>query len=352
MAIAFAVSVPAQTALAQENGGRVVPTSQVVISGYGGVGYAVQTEGDNANAFNALVSPTLLFQFQDLLLFETQLEFDLEEGVSQTGLTYAQLDVLVHDNLVLSGGKLLLPFGVFGDRLRPTWINRFPSAPPIYRHHIAAFGAEPLMPVLSDVGVMVRGVVTPGKWNAALNLYVTQGPDSTDGTLTPGVPFSASSSDNNTSKMIGGRLDIAAPPWLEVNISGLSAAYDSDNVLDFSALNLTAECRFAGFEARGEYIRTWQQVTGFDEIQSVVRDGFYAQLTYRHGRVEPVVRWTQAMDSERDGAVLTEGAWQAGFGLNYRFVSSVVVAAAYELNREDGMELDNDRLLTSIAFGF
>jgi hypothetical protein len=245
-----------------------------------------------------------------------------------------------------------LPFGVFGDRLRPTWVNRFPSAPPIYRHHIAAFGAEPLLPILSDVGVMVRGAVTPGQWNVALNLYVTQGPDSSEGTPTPGLPFPATSGDNNTSKMFGGRLDIAATPWLEVNLSGLSAAYDSDNVLDFSALNLAAECRFAGFEARGEYLRTRQQVAGIDRIQSVTRDGFYAQLTYRHGPVEPVVRWTQALDTKRDGAVLAEGAWQAGFGLNYRFVSSVVVTAAYELNREDGTELDNDRLLTSIAFGF
>jgi hypothetical protein len=47
-----------------------------------------------------------------------------------------------------------------------------------------------------------------------------------------------------------------------------------------------------------------------------------------------------------------EGAWQAGLGLDYWFNPSIAVMGAYEINREDGPELDNDRFVVHVAFGF
>ncbi|HEX9729666.1 MAG TPA: hypothetical protein VGA37_14275 [Gemmatimonadales bacterium] len=94
----------------------------------------------------------------DRILFEAEFEFELTEGVTETGLEYAQLDFLLTDHLTLVGGKFLVPFGVFGERLHPIWINKFPTAPPIYGHHVAAFGADPVLPILSDVGVMAAAV--------------------------------------------------------------------------------------------------------------------------------------------------------------------------------------------------
>ena len=49
---------------------------------------------------------------------------------------------------------------------------------------------------------------------------------------------------------------------------------------------------------------------------------------------------------------LTEGAWQAGFGLDYWFGPSVAVMGGYEINRESGVEIDNDRIIIHFAFGF
>lgn len=369
LASVVAVLVAATTGAAQEaTGGRVVPTNEVVLSGYGTVGYGYRTQGEKVNAFSAAVNPIFLFQFQDRVLFEAELEFELEEGITETGLEYAQLDVILHDNVALVGGKFLLPFGVFGERLHPSWINKFSTAPPIYGHHIAAFGAEPLLPILSDVGIMGRAVVTPGPLQLALSGYVTQGPgieevhdegpaedghaEEGHGEEVPELRFFASSSDNNKNKMFGGRLDIGLPPRAEINLSFLNGKYDEHDVLDFTAWNVAAELRLAGFELRGEYVQTRQEIETHAGFPTVRRDGFYAQLSHRHAAWEPLVRWTQVFATKLDGMERETGAWQAGLGLDYWINPSISIMAGFELNREQGVELQNDRFVVHIAYGF
>ncbi|MFQ5890324.1 MAG: hypothetical protein ACE5JR_09770 [Gemmatimonadota bacterium] len=363
-AAALLLLFTAQGAAAQEADAdsRVVPTNAFVVSGYGTVGYSARTTGENINAFTAGINPIFLFQFQDRVLFEAEFEFELEEGITETGLEYAQLDFVATDNLTLVGGKFLLPFGVFGERLHPTWINKFPSAPPLYGHHVSDFGAEPLLPILSDLGLMARGTVSPGAWQLSLNPYVVQGPvvegelegeETHEGEIAvPELEFPASSSDNNANKMPGVRLDIALPPWLEVNGSILNGDYDEVGILDFTAWNLAAELRFSKFELRGEYVQTRQEIETLEGFPTLVRDGFYAQASYRAGRWEPVFRWTQVFDDQLAGESIGNGAWQAGFGLDYWFSPSIAVMAGYELNREDGAEVENDRFLIHVAFGY
>lgn len=342
-------------AQAQEAPGqRVVPTNQVVISGYGTVGYNYRPLERRVNEFNASFNPIFLFQFQDRVLFEAEFEFELEEGITETGLEYAQLDFLLHDNVTLVGGKFLLPFGVFGDRLHPTWINKFPTSPPLYGHHVSEFGTEPMLPILADVGVMARGVVTPGRLNLALNAYVVQGPAAevmATGAM-PELEWPASSSDNNLDKTFGARLDVALPPWAELNLSFLNGDYDSESVLDLTGFNVGGEFHLRSFELRGEYIQTHQEIETLTGFPILKRDGFYAQAAYRWKAWEPLARWTQIFSTKLDGAVQQEGAWQAGFGLDYWFNPSIALMAGYELNREKGTEIDNDRIVVHISYGF
>jgi hypothetical protein len=335
---------------------RIVPTNEVVITGYGTVGYLYRPQGDKQNEFATSFNPIFLFQFMDRVMFEAEFEFAFEQGVTETGLEYAQIDAMVHDNLTLVGGKFLLPFGVFGERLHPTWINKFATAPPIFGHHVSEFGADPIIPILSDIGVMARGMFRPGGVNLALIGYVTQGPAfeglDEDGEEIPEIEFPASSSDINTDKLIGGRLDIGLPPLTELNVSYFNADYDADNVLDFTGWNVAGEFRFRNFEVRGEYVQTRQEIeqpAGFPELR---RHGFYAQAAYRWRNWEPVFRWTQVFGDRLNGEAFDNGAWQAGFGLDYWFAPSIAMMAAYELNREDGPEIDNDRLVLHVAFGF
>lgn len=352
-------------AAAQEEGGdgeRIVPTMYTIISGYGTVGWAAITQGENSNAFTASFNPIFLFQFMDRFLFEAEFEFELEGGVVETGLEYAQLDFVATDNITLVGGKFLLPFGVFGSRLHPTWINKFPTAPPIYGHHISNFGAEPLLPILADLGVMGRGTITPGRWNMSLNAYVVNGPRFEDdlGPLLdpdgdveiPELEFPGSSSDNNTNKAFGARLDFLRAPIGEINLSFLNGNYDDQNVLDFTAWNIAGAFWRRNFELRGEWIQTRQEVETVDGFPSVVRNGYYVQAAYRLRGWEPVLRWTQVSDTKLEGEVLDRGAWQFGIGLNYWFAPSIAIMGGYEINKEDGPELDNDRVVIHVAFGF
>ncbi len=339
--------------LRAQEGSRIVPTNQFVLSGYGTVGYVYRTQGENINAFTSSISPILLFQFMDRVLFEAELEFELTEGITETGLEYGQVDFMVNDNLTLVGGKFLVPFGVFGERLHPTWINKFPSSPPIYGHHVAAFGRAPLLPILADVGFMGRAMFRPGPLSVNLTGYLTQGGAVEDPTEEiPEVVFPASSNDNNTNKMAGGRLDIALPPQFEVNISLMNGDYDDNNVLDFTAWNIAGEFRSRGFELRGEYIQTRQEIEQTTGFPTLVRQGFYAQAAYRYRTWEPVVRWTQVFDDKLDGVLQNESAWQLGLGLDYWISPSIAVMAGYEINNEEGLELDNNRIVAHVAYGF
>jgi len=276
----------------------------------------------------------------------------VQEGITETGLEYAQLDVIAADNLTLVGGKFLLPFGVFGERLHPTWINKFPTAPPIYGHHVSAFGADPLLPILSDIGVMARGMLRLNRWHLDLIGFLSQGPAIEGSDSIPEFTFPAGSSDINSGKMVGGRLDISLPPYVEVNVSALNGDYDSLGVLDLTAYNIAASARYRGVELRGEYLQTRQEIevpTGFPTLR---RHGFYSQLSYRRGAWEPLLRWTQVFADKLEGQQVADGAWQLGLGLDYWFSPSIAIMGGYELNREGGPEIDNDRFVAHVAFGF
>lgn len=348
------VSAAAPELLGQAVGQRVVPTNQLVITGYGTIGYNYRASDERENAFATSFNPVFLFQFQDRVLFEAELEFELEEGVTETGLEYAQVDILLADNLTLVGGKFLLPFGVFGERLHPTWINKFPTAPPLYGHHISQFGAEPLLPVLADVGVMARGALAHEGHQIALNAYVVQGPaaEVPASGEAPELEWPASSSDNNLNKTVGARLDLSLLPWAELNFSILNGDYDSEGILDLTAFNLAGELHLNKLELRGEYLETRQEIETLAGFPTIKRSGWYAQASYRWKAWEPVLRWTQVFDTKLGGNQQSRGAWQVGLGLDYWFNPSIALMAGYELNRERGAELKNDRFVIHIAYGF
>lgn len=341
-------------AVGQDGSGsdRIVPTTNFVASGYGTTGYVYRTQGDNANEFTASFNPIFLYQFQDKILFEAEFEFELQGGVTETGLEYAQVDYIASDNLVLVGGKFLLPFGVFGERLHPTWINKFPTSPPVFGHHISEFGAEPIIPILSGVGVMARVTARPGPASITLNGYLTNGPVGVGDEEIQELEFPSSSQDNNANKMVGGRLDLALPGTAEVNVSFFNGDYDENGTLDLTGWNVAGEYHYARLSMRGEYIQLRQEIETFEGFPTVRRHGLYAQTAYRIGDWEPVFRWTSLFDTQIDGIVEEQGASQVAIGLDYWFSPSAALMVGYELNQEQGEELDNDRVVVHFAFGF
>jgi len=343
---------------------RIVPTNAVLITGYGTVGFTYRPakgEGAVPSAFQTGISPIFLFQFQDRILFEAELEFELEEGVTATNLEYAQADIMVSDNLVLVIGKSLLPFGIFGERIHPSWINKMATAPPLFGHGGTGFGAPPVLGIPRDVGFVARASFPAGPVQIGLNGFVTngfqaeehaeEGEEEEEGEI-PEVGLLASSEDITNQKMFGGRVDVVLAPWAEINISSFSGTYDARDRLYMTGFDVAGELRRNGFEFRGEYVRTRQDFETNVGISDQVRSGFYSQLSYRDGAWEPVLRYTKIFDNEIDGETEISAAAQTAIGVSYWINPSVAVMSSFEFNREDAVVMDNNRFNIHMAFGF
>ena len=348
------------------------PTHAYVVAGYGTAGM-MKTQDINSTFF-ASVSPIFLFQFTDKVIGETELEFELEEGATKTGLEYTDVTVLPTDNLAITAGKFLVPFGVFMQRLHPSWINRFTSMPPMFGHGEAAPGIEPLLPVVADIGVMASTVFPIGRNGRDLTFsaFVSNGPapETAPGMAgmakaVPHLTFGESVEDNNADKMIGARAGVVFAPTAEIDLSAMRASYGRAQVtpnagrgLTFYGLNAAAEFRRGRAELRTEWMYLGVDAEVVDTVamtslvERVKRWGGYVQASTRIGSWEPVLRFSRV---DPDTKMSDDELTQYGFGLNYYIAPSISIMAAFELNRDrfnGGADLPNNRALVHWAFGF
>ena len=385
---------------------RFFPRQGFMLSGYGGAGYnAVFADGERPNNFSVIFAPILLYQISDRFLFEGEFEFEFEEGVTMTELEYAQVDVSISNNFTVMAGKFLLPFNTFSERTHPVWINRFVSPPALYGAHGSATPTDPLLPVLSDIGVQLRGAFSTGRFSTVTaEVFVTQGPILTEeehdeeeeevdghgdeeggffaaktagitsGGSGPGdLAFGSNASDNNEDKMVGGRIGFGVAPYFEVNVSGMTGAYDDTGDLRFSALGVHLEGRFKSFTLHSEFIQTWQDLAEEEDhaevslaknqaeaafaplnegaTETLSRNGYWIQLGYRRGKWQPVVRWTQLFEGEIDGETVAEAGRQLALGLDYWFEPALALKVEYLINNEEEA-IDNNRFAIQLAFGF
>lgn len=132
------------------------PLSNFVLTGYGTTTYAANLNSDFGNDFGASISPVLLFSVSEDVLFESEFEFGLSGAATTTTLEYAQIDYLGFEKVQIIAGKFLVPFGLFGERIHPSWVNKLPSSPLLFGHGHGGVAEGALLPVLSDAGAMVR----------------------------------------------------------------------------------------------------------------------------------------------------------------------------------------------------
>lgn len=128
----------------------------------GGAGY-VQNINGGITSLEPQISPVLLVPFGSHVLLESRTTF---VGVFQrenrtTGpfkgkvfksVDYAQLDWLANTHAIATGGKFLLPYGLFSERLEPFWIRNLQDAPIDASIGLPSSGAGD--------GFMLRGVAT------------------------------------------------------------------------------------------------------------------------------------------------------------------------------------------------
>ena len=144
----------AQDAASSANEAGYVP----LISG--GAGY-VYNENGGVPTLEPQINPVLLVPFGRHLLLESRVDFtgffqreDQTSGPYKgkvfTTVEYAQLDWLANSHVTAVGGRYLLPFGLYNERLEPIWIRNLQDPPLTATIGTRTTGA--------GVGLMLRGV--------------------------------------------------------------------------------------------------------------------------------------------------------------------------------------------------
>ena len=192
--------------------------SRFMLRGYSDATF--QSNDEESTFGNARFIPVFLYQQSDKLFYEGELEFAYEDGEVEIAIEYANFYYSLAPNVHLRAGKILVPFGIFFDRLHPSWINRLPTNP-------LGYGHDGLLPT-ADLGIELRGASYLGNMKFNYSLYTTNGPRIEDGegeAEEVGMIKHESSLDNNNNKSIGGRLGIfpLKDQSLEIGFSALSA---------------------------------------------------------------------------------------------------------------------------------
>ena len=335
--------------------------------------------------FSGSFNPGLYFQYDDLLLFESELEMAVtEEGDTEVLLEFAQLDLLLHDDVTLVAGKFLSPVGQYSERLHPAWINRLADAPP-------GFGHDGLQPG-ADVGIQLRGGVATGNSRFTYAIAVGNGPQ-----LSPhGAPMQEGFlDDDNKNKAISGRIGFLPMPYLEFGASfltakvrpmleeeeepeeGMASAAASEAMPEgpntrFKIWGLDAAYTRGPWDVRAEYIHgtraSYQVPPAMDEeepalVPKLKLTAWYVQLAYRLSGItqqrilqnfEPAVRYGQyRVDGlEELAEEAEEKRWDVG--VNYWFTPSLVLHSAVQQRRFPAREEDrkDTRFLLQLGYGF
>lgn len=367
-AVAGGLLLSMATAAAAQDGAALT-RANMLFTGYGSATYQAALNNEFENNFTASISPIFLYNMGGDVLFEAELEFGLSGEATTTTLEYAQIDYLGFERVIITAGKFMIPFGIFGDRLHPSWINKLPTPPLLFGHGHGGVAEGSLLPLLSDAGVLVRfAQPLRSGWALNLSLYATQGPTLVDETAdgddghgddhgagddgpasigAPAVGFGIAFDDNNKNKMIGGRLGLVKGPNFEVNFSAFNAMYDEGNYLSYNAHAVSLQWGMRSVEFKGEYVHLMQEFQRDQTFPTLITSGYYAQISRRVGRWEPVARWSQLFDGTIESEAVLPGKEILAVGLNYWIDATIPVKLAYEV-RPDA----DDSLLLQWAFGF
>jgi len=349
-------------------------------------------DGESSSEFSRVrFNPAFHFQYQDLILFEAEMEIENTETGTEVVLEYAQANLLVHDNAVIVVGQFLSPVGQFQERLHPSWINRMADMPAGFGHG----GAQPG----SDTGIMVRGGfnLEPGLFT--YSLAIGNGPRvGHEGDL----ELEAFNSDDNDDKAISGRFGFMPRPNLEFGTSFLTASVTGLEVFDGGGDHVDARAfgklgneeehhelepgeadlfvwgldmafTEGPWDIRVEYLNSVRdplntafegatEVVAFEELRSTA---WYAQMAYRLSgtaefpalaNFEPTIRYGEFEIEGHEELAEHSAEQRLDVGLNYWMSPTLVVRGVVQSReftaRHEGEIDEETRMLLQLSYGF
>ena len=340
--------------------GGTAGTHKFMITGLGQTSF-ISEQNENSTIETAF-EPIFLYSANKNLLFEGELEVEIEDGGQFFNLEYAQVLYVVSDYLILGAGQFLNPSNFFIERQQPAWINKFPDTP-FFQHEDTKLQAP------THIGFQVRGGVPAGKMKIQYAAYLGNGPVLDVGT---GLLEFSNFGDNNSNKVIGGRVSILPVPQVEIGY-GVETSKVGDSESDFAdvkALNNTVDFTYTtkvnalkgGVDVRAQ--ATWLNIDNpqmapltFDNLSK----GGYAQIAYHPYNVDsPILKnvefayrydWVDQPDSAPSNAQLT----RSSIGLNYWLSASSLFKFTYETASEElpgEPGTSSDRFIGQLAIGF
>lgn len=348
---------------------QVARNSKFLISGYTNI--TAQFSKEQSSFSNVSLVPILLWKPHKNILVEAELETALEGSETSIELGYADVSFFVNKYLTIRTGKFISPFGIFQDRLHPSWINKLPTFP-------VGTGEDELgVGPTSEVGVDFRGGVPLGSSKMNYSLFLANGAQlitdpanpSKQGTLTYGNAEAISKK-----LTVGGRLGLLP---LSNSSLELGVSYRNGNVgdanSDYKNVNARIYALDLSYVKQLDFIKglfdvkaQWNKVN-IDQAEYIdpadltgntkytfdnKRSSFFTQGAYRPSmsqskflkKTELVFRY--AGFNPPDGAKDLEKIKQYTYGINYWFNWRTALKAAYQSQK------DNNVFFLQVAVGF
>lgn len=207
--------------------------------------FGFDASDDNVNFNMTSFNPVLLWRHGDRFLFESELEMEYMTNQLSINLGYANASYMITKGMIVKFGKILIPFGTFGEKLHPSWVNKCVTMP-------LGVGHDGMVP-LNDIGIEIRGGLQLGKSKLSYALYAVNGPRIKDGIEEPkeaGMLLFDNSIDNNKDKAIGGRIGILpfSNSSMEIGLSGYYAMPGS-TVSPFAADTINTDLNYKNVTA-------------------------------------------------------------------------------------------------------
>jgi hypothetical protein len=360
---------------------------------FGGYGLV---EGDylrwQGHTETAQFQPIFTYSYKDDLLFvgEMNLQTGQDPELTQAYLCYTKMS-----HAVIELGMFPLPFAAYSERLSPSWVNKFASAPPpSYGEAFGVFSADQ-----TDVGAQVRGDVELPALRANYTVFVVAGPtyNASDGS-DDRLAFGNNTGPTKVQPTVGTRIGIIPMTGLEIGLSGMrgeiannvpaynagsagqldptqglislpsapsgnvqnpNAVYNQTDRRQFFGLGIDADYHVGSFVVRGEAIKVDLDDSAGVRVRS---QGFYLQasdhlgfLTGWLGGFEPAIRIGAVTRNVPLDSVDHHGnpkqikdVKELALGVNYYFASNIR-SSLFVIGHNDP-ELDQASFVTTYGF--
>lgn len=370
------------------------PSHKFLVSGYGFINH--EREENSNSQFEVGFNPIFLWSINNEILFEGELELELEENSTAMALEYAHVVYVANKYLTFGAGKFLSPNNVFSERYHPAWINKLPDMP-------LGFSGHSSVQLVSgnQIGAQVRGGIPVESVKIVYAVYISNGPalnveeempdsnslmkynssnfknaindegEGNHGAAATGTLSFGNIPDNNKNKAVGGRIGFLPVPELEIGYGFESARVGTDdtefsdvgyfnNIIDFSYIQ-DLKSLAGRIDLRGQFTSLNIDNPGIDHLDYDNKsNAWYAQLAYQPyyiensflKNIEIVARYDQIDLPE--GAELNVDQKRITVGLNYWLSHSTVFKFAYEnttSEHEDKSESESS-FIFQMAMGF